>query len=153
MPGKSAFDVGEMMKMIEPEQITRFFDPERVQQSMAAFPVPGLDLQAVLASNKKNFYAMLTANKAAADAYKGFYQQQISIFNDLMEGAKAHFASLGKLPDTEALKKQAEIYHAAAEKAFGNMAALAETARNANQDAFAVIESRVQESIAELKQI
>jgi phasin family protein len=74
----------------------------------------------------------------------------MSIFNDLMEGAKAHIASLGKLPDADAAKKQADICRTAAEKAFGNMTALAEAAKNANQDAFAVIESRVKDSIAEL---
>ena len=53
MTGKSPFDVSEMMKM---------FDP-----------------QAVMESNRKNYEAALTANKAVADAYKDFYLSLIHI--------------------------------------------------------------------------
>ena len=153
MTSKSPFDFSDMMKMFDPEQINKLFSPEEMRKAMAGFQVPGLDIQALMASNQKNYEAMLTANKAAADAYKDFYQKQMSIFNDLMEGAKAHIASLGQMPDADAARKQAEIYRAAAEKAFANMATLAETAKNANQDAFAVIEARVKESIEELKRL
>lgn len=151
MSAKAPFDFSDMMKMFDPEQITKLFDPEQMKQAMDALQAPGLDLQAVIANNKKNYDAMVTANKAAADAYKDFYQMQLAIFNDLMGGARDHIASLGTSPDADAAKKQAKIYQAAAEKAFTIMTAFAEATKNANQDTFAVVQSRIGEAIEELK--
>jgi hypothetical protein len=64
------------MKMFDPEQITKLFAPEEIKKAMAKFEAPGIDIQAIMASNQRNYEAMLTANKAAADAYKDFYQKQ-----------------------------------------------------------------------------
>jgi phasin family protein len=47
--------------------------------------------------------------------------------------------------------KQAELYKAAMEKALTNMTELAEAVKKANEEAFAIVSARVQESIAELQ--
>ena len=153
MTFKPPLDFSEMMKMFDPEQITKLFDPEQMKTAFEPPKALGVDLHAMIESNRKNFEAMLAANKSAAAGYKDFYQKQMAIFDELTKCAKEHIESLGTAPGPDFSQRQAEIYRVAVEKALTIMAELANAAQKANEDAFAIIKDRVKESVAELKRM
>ncbi len=88
MTFKPPLDFSEMMKMFDPEQITKLFDPEQMKTAFEPPKALGVDLHAMIESNRKNFEAMLAANKSAAAGYKDFYQKQMAIFDELTKYAK-----------------------------------------------------------------
>ena len=53
----------------------------------------------------------------------------------------------------DAAAKQADLYRVAFEKALANMTELAEAAKKANEEAYAIVSARVKESLAELQSI
>lgn len=145
------FDFSAMIKMFDPDQISKMFDPERIKAAFTAPEVPAVDFNAALESNEKNFEAMRAANTAATEAYRDFYQKQMTIFEELMRAAKEKVDSQTGLPGADAAKNAAETYRVAMEKALENMTNLAIATKEANEDAFAIIQDRVKKSITELK--
>jgi len=134
------------------EKLTDFFKQNDFTKQLAAFKVPGIDTEAVIAAQKKNMDALVEANKAAAAGYQELFKQQMAIFEETMSEVAKHAKSLDATKlDAETAKAQAELAKAAFEKAIANMQALAETAQKANVDAYEIVKARIQESISEIR--
>ncbi|PIP95332.1 MAG: phasin, partial [Rhodobacterales bacterium CG18_big_fil_WC_8_21_14_2_50_71_9] len=80
-----------------------------------------------------------------------FYKKQMAIFEETMSAAQAQIASMGENLGPDSATKQADLYKVAFEKALANMTELAEAAKKANEEAFAIVSARVKESLAELQ--
>lgn len=145
------FDFSTMMKMFDPNEIGKMFGPEQIKAAFATPEMPAFDFNAAFESNRKNFDAMRAANAAATEAYRDFYRKQMAVFEEMMQAAKELVHENSGMPAPEASQKAAEIYSAAMKKALENMTTLATATKEANEDAFAMIQERVKESIAELR--
>lgn len=143
----------QMMKMFDPAAVARMFDPQQMMAMFSPPPSTAFDLESVMRQNQKNYEAMVKANQSAAAAYQDFYERQMAILRELMEGAKALAESDRVSGQSDAARKQARIYQAATEKAFANMAELAEESRRATERAFSVIEKQLKQSVAELQEV
>ena len=141
----------EMMEMFTPDKIAKMFDPQNLQSAFQPPAAMGTDFSSVIETNRKNYEAMVAANQEAMNAYKKFYEMQMQIFSEVMQSAQAHFAQPGAATDPEAARKQSELFTSAAEKGFALMAELAEASRKANEQAFAVIKTRVEEAVGEMQ--
>ncbi len=150
MSFKSPFDISDMMKMFDPDSVAKMFDPRTMMAAFEPQRPKGLDLAGIMENNKRNFEAVQSANKAAAEANKDFYEKQIAIFNELMKGAAQQVKNLGSEPPEDIAQKQAEIYGAAVEQSLEIMTELADTTRRANEDAFASIQDRVERAVKDL---
>lgn len=153
MPPKSPMDFSEVMKMFDPEQMSKFFNPETFMNAFKGMQMPGVDMQAIMEQNRANMEAVAAANKAAAEAYKEFYEMQMSIFQTLTKSAEEHARSFSPPQSPETLQKQSEVARAAVEKGFKLMAELAEANRKANQQTYKLIEKRVDEAVGEIKKL
>jgi phasin family protein len=138
------FDAEKLSEMFKAPDMTKMFE---------GMKMPGFDVAAMMESQKKNVEALMAANRAAAAGYQDFYKKQMAIFEETMQGAQAHIASMGEGMSPDSAAKQADLYRVAFEKALANMTDLAEAAKKANEEAYAIVSARVKESLAELQSI
>ncbi len=120
---------------------------------MGELKIPGLDMDAVMAAQRKNIEALTTANKLAVEGMQAIAKRQSEILAQAMaevSNVTQQLSGAASNPQ-EATAKQAEVAKQAFEKALANMRELAEMINKANTDAFAVINKRVAESLEELK--
>ena len=134
------------------EKMTDFFKQNDFTKQLAGMKMPGFDTDAIMAAQQKNMDALVEANKAAAAGYQDLFKKQMAIFEETMGEAQRHFKGFDATKlDADSAKAQSEVAKAAFEKALGNMQALAEAAQKANADAYEIVSARIQESIAEVR--
>jgi phasin family protein len=127
-----------------------FFDVTKI---MGDFRVPGIDLEAAVASQRKNIEALTQANQLAVEGVQALMRRQVEITRQAMEDFSAMFRDLvqpnGSPEDRFA--KQAEYSKHALEKGLSNAKELTELVTKANTEAFNVINKRVTESLDEVR--
>jgi len=123
-----------------------------VNQMMGNLKMPGVDMDTLMATQRKNIEALTNANQVAMQGMQSLARRQSEIMAqsvaEMSEMAKQVTAS-GNPQEMSA--KQAELFKEAFEKALANMRELAEMIAKSNSDAFAVINQRLSESIEEMK--
>jgi phasin family protein len=134
------------------EKMSEFFKTNEFTKQFSTLKMPGLDPEAIVEAQKKNMDALVAANQAAAAGYQDLFKKQVAIFEETMAEAQKHMKAFDTTKlDAEAAKGQAELARAAFEKALTNMQVLAETAQKANNEAYEIVSARIQESMAELR--
>jgi hypothetical protein len=139
------FDMSELMKLYDPERVAKMFDPSAF---MAQMPSGMPDMATLMERNRRNYEAMVEANKAAAATYRDMLEKQTEIWTRMTEAAR-EYASEASGPD--AMTKGSEAYAKAVETSLTLMQEMAETAREANEKAFADMQGRVNAAINDMK--
>ncbi|MEI8395943.1 MAG: phasin family protein [Rhodospirillaceae bacterium] len=128
-----------------------FFEMD-VSKMLAEFKMPGVDVDAILASQRKNIEAVTAANQLAIEGMQAVVRRQAEILRQTMEETGSILTEvLGAGSPEDKVAKQAELVKSAFEKALGNMKELAEMVAKSNTEAANVISKRVSESLEELK--
>ncbi len=128
-----------------------FFEMD-ISKVLSEFKLPGVDVDAILASQRKNIEAVTAANQLAIEGFQAVVRRQASILRQTLEetGTILTEALSAGSPEDKAAK-QAELVKTAFEKALSNMKELAELVAKSNTEAANVISNRVSESLEELK--
>jgi phasin family protein len=153
---------GEMVKT--PESLQKFSKSlmdldmtkgvEQVLNQLAELKVPGVDMDALVASQRDNLEAVAKANRAAMEGLKGVGEWQVKILKQAMEDISESTAALTRAESPQAaLVEQAEVAKRVFEMAVKNMQDLADILHKANEDATKVIVERVPESLDEIKEV
>ena len=134
------------------------FEAEKMAEM---FKVPGLDrwfaqanvpLEMMIDVQRRNFEALVEANKVAASGYQDLYERMVNIFEESLGRAKEQADRVqGQEVSAEAAAKNAEIMKEAFEKALADVRELSEMAQKANAGAFDVIRARTEEAIGEFR--
>lgn len=125
------------------------FDPMKFFTEMK---VPGMDIEGMMAHQRKNIEALTEANKAAVAGMQAVAKRQQEILTQAMNEANGAFSQLAGVKDPKELtEKQAEIARKAFEEAITNMRELAEMIQKSNAQALELINHRLQESMKELQ--
>lgn len=123
-----------------------------VTKLMADFKIPGLDVEALVAAQRRNVEALTQANQLAVEGMQAIARRQSEILRQTMEEASRSMRDLFEQgPPEDKLAKQTELAKVAMEKALANMRELAEMVSKSNREAFDVINRRVTESLDEMK--
>lgn len=146
---KNPFEALHMFKF-DPEDFKKLFDPSKMFAGFETPKMPEMHLKEVMESNRKNFEAMVEANKSAAAAYQDLLKKQMEVFGEMTEAAKEHAAIFDDTAGPEAMSKKAAAYGEAVEKALGLMRKLADNAREANEQAYSTMKDQVSEAISEM---
>ena len=128
-----------------------FWDMD-ITKVMGDMKLPGVDLEALMASQRKNIEALTAANKLAFEGFQAVATRQTEILRQTMEELQkmmTEVMSAGSPEDRVA--KQAELAKTAFEKALSNMKEVAEMVSKSNTEATAVISNRISDSLEELK--
>jgi phasin family protein len=127
-----------------------FFD---MTKAFADFKVPGLDLEAVAASQRKNVEALTQANQLAMQGVQVLLQRQTELVTTAIQEFSKMFTAFVQ-PSTspgDKIAKQAEYSKVALEQGLSNARELTELVTKANTEAFNVINKRVTESLEEVR--
>jgi phasin family protein len=118
------------------------------------FSVPGIDNAALMESQKKNFQALVDANRKAAEGYQNLMRRQGEIMAETMRSIQEAVSDLMQVNDGSDLsRKQAELVEKTVARALKHMRELADMTISANGDAFKVIQQRAKESIGEMREL
>ncbi len=114
--------------------------------------IPGLDMDAMMAAYRKNIDAVTAATKAASDGAQTLIKRQTEIVKDALEQMRLATSELTSFKDAKELtEKQADLAKHAFEKAFANVKELAEVMTKSNTDSMEIIQSRMNEGLAEIQ--
>jgi phasin family protein len=138
--------------MANPTTATKsgLFDVTKV---MGDFRVPGIDVEAAVASQRKNIEALTQANQLAVEGVQALMRRQVEITRQAVEDFSAMFRDFVQPNGTpeDRIVKQAEYSKLALEKGLSNAKELTELVTKANTEAFNVINKRVTESLDEVR--
>jgi phasin family protein len=116
------------------------------------FKVPGVDVEAILSSQRKNIEAVTAANQLAIEGLQAVIRRQAEIVRASLEeaGSYVNQVAAAGTPEEKATK-QAELLKVAFEKSLSNVKELAELVAKSNTEAADVLSKRVSESLEEVK--
>ena len=125
-----------------------------VQKMMGEFRIPNVDVEAVVAAQKKNIEALTSANQLAVEGMQAVAKRQAEILRQTAEELQKNMQSLMENGAPEAkVVKSTELTKTAFEKAIANMKELSEMVSKSNAEAFDVINKRVAESLDEIRDL
>lgn len=126
------------------------FDPTKIASQ---YKVPQVDVEALMAIQRKNMEALTTANKVAIEGAQAMARRQADILQETMAVATKALEGLTQSASPqEAAAKQAEFLKGAFEKTVANMRELRELMTKSNTEAADAIAARICESLDEIKE-
>lgn len=143
------FDVTKMMKEFDPTKMVDEFS-----KMLKQYKLPGIDVDSVVASQKKNLEALTSANRVAFEGLQAVAKRQAEILQETMNEASKAVDSMSKAGSPpEIAAKQAELAKGAFERALGNMKELADMVAKSNQEATSTINTRISATLDEIKEL
>ena len=123
-----------------------------VGKAFAGFTFPGLDVESIVAAQRKNLEALTQANQLAVEGVQAVARRQVEIAREAVDEVSSLVREWTQpgAPE-ERIAKNAEYAKQAFEKGVANARELAELVTKANTEAFSVIQKRVAEGFEELR--
>ncbi len=145
-------------EMFDLSKIFKDFDPTKFANQFASmlkdYKLPGVDMDAIVASQRKNVEAVAAANRVAFEGMQAVARRQAEILQETMNEATKAIDAVAKAGSpADAAAKQAELAKDAFERALGNMRELAEMVAKSNQEATNAVNKRITESLDEFKEL
>ena len=131
-----------------------FFDVTKadVTKAFGDFRLPGLDVQAIVATQRKNLEALTQASQLAIEGVRAVAQRQAEIAQQAFADASALFHAWTQPGAPEdRLAKNADVAKQAFEKGLADVRELGELTAKASTDVCSVIARRVSESFDEAR--
>lgn len=149
MAPENLFDVSKLMKEFDPSKMVGEFS-----NMLKQYKLPGVDMDSLVASQKKNVEALTSANRVAFEGLQAVVKRQAEILQETMNEASKAVDALSKAGSPpEVAAKQAELAKDAFERALSNMRELAEMVAKSSQDATSTINARISTSLDEMKDL
>ena len=152
---------GPTKKDVDPTKMVDEFakaikDPTKMVDEFAKaikqFSLPGVDVESLVASQKKNLEAVTSANQVAFQGLQAVAKRQAEILQEVMKEASTAVASLSKAGSPpEIVARSTELTKGAFEHALANMKQLAELVTKASEEVTNTINTRILASLDEIK--
>jgi phasin family protein len=122
-------------------------------KAMGDMRAPTVDLETVVAMQRKNMEALTQANQLAFEGVQAFMRHQMEMTRRSMEEFSAMFTGMFQPNGSmeERMAKHADFSKTALEKSVSHAKELADLVSKANGEAFNVLSRRVTETLEELK--
>ncbi len=123
-----------------------------ISKFLGDFKVPGIDIDSVVSSQRKNIEALTQANRVAYEGFQAVVKRQAEILRQTMDEvsrAARDIAEPGTAQDKAA--KQADMAKDAFERALSNARELAEMIAKSNTEAFDLLNKRFTQTLEELR--
>jgi phasin family protein len=123
-------------------------------KQMGDFKFAAVDMEGVVATQRKNIEALAQANQLAVESMQAIARRQSEIFRSMMEEASSAMREVmaAGSPEEKAAK-QTEIVKDAFQRAVLNMRELAELVAKSQTEAMDVVQKRVADSLDEIKTV
>lgn len=114
--------------------------------------IPGFDIDAIIAAQKKNVEAVVGANQTVAEGFQAITKRQLEVAQTMVQDTGVRMADLmGATALEERMAKQAELAKSGIEQASQSMREVSGVLGKAQTEAFALIKRRMDESLDEIK--
>ncbi|MBT1510070.1 TIGR01841 family phasin [Bradyrhizobium sp. SRL28] len=104
--------------------------------------ISGVDMMALINTEKKNIDALIEVNRSAYDSWRSLMAQQTEVFQETMKAIAAE-ASVESVAG-----RRTEIARQGFEKALANMRQLAETAADSQKQTMEILHRRFEDGMA-----
>ena len=123
-----------------------------VSKYLGDFKVPGVDVETLVASQRKNIEALTQANKLAFEGFQALFKRQVEIARQSIEESATVARQLVEAgtPQEKAVR-QTELTKDAFEQALANSRELSEIVAKSNGEAFDLLNKRFFQVLDELK--
>ena len=129
-----------------------FLDNMDFTKMLGDFKPTGVDVESIVASQRRNIEALTAANQLAVEGLQAVMRRQAEIVRASLEEAGGYVNQIATAgtPEEKAAK-QAELIKLAFEKSLSNAKELAELVAKSNSEAAEVLSRRVSESLDEVR--
>ena len=125
-----------------------------LDELLKQFKVPGVDVNAIIESRRKDMDALIAANQATAAAMQQVAKKQTEILTQALQAAQEGAQKLAKdVGGAIDPVKQADLTRKACEKALADMKEVGEIAQKAQTTAMSGITARAQQSVQEMTKL
>jgi phasin family protein len=123
-----------------------------ISKFVGEFKVPGLDVESLVASQRKNIEALTQANKLAFEGVQAVFKRQVEILRQTLEESSTIAKELVEAgtPQEKAVR-QTELAKDAFERALANSRELSEIIAKSNSEAFELLNKRFSQVLDEIK--
>ena len=123
---------------------------EDLKKLIEKFQLPNVDIDALIDWQRKDLEALTEANRQASEGIKALVERR----NDILREALAEWqAAVREATSAEAMSKRAEIAKQGMQKAIANFRELSEMEAQARNNAWKVVQERMQENMASLQKL
>jgi phasin family protein len=128
-----------------------FLDTD-LSKAFAGFTLPGFDVEAVLACQRKNIEALTQANQLAVEGVQAVARRQAEIAREAIDEASTVLREIVQpTAPEERIAKQAELLKQTFERGLANTRELTLMLAKANTEAFDVVAKRVAQGFEEVR--
>lgn len=121
-------------------------------KAFAGFTLPGFDVEAVLASQRKNIEALTQANQLAVEGVQAVARRQAEIAREAIDEASAALREFVQPTAPEdRIAKNAELLKQSFERSLANARELTLLLAKANTEAFDVVAKRLAQGFEEIR--
>lgn len=136
----------------------QFLNPSKIVEDLASklksFAMTGVDVETVMATQRKNIEALAVASRSALDGAHAVGKRQAEILQETMTQTAQSMETLVKTGSPlDIAAQQVDLARKSFESALGNMRELAEMVSKAQHGAVGAISDRVTQSLNELKNL
>lgn len=141
---------------IDIQKLLAGFDPTKVmsevQNLLKQYKLPGIDIEAIAATQKKNIEALTAANRTAVEGLQALAKRQTEVLQETMREASQAVAEMSKSSSPgDLVAKQAELVRGAFEKGVTTMREMADIVSKSNREASATITARITATLEEVR--
>jgi phasin family protein len=124
-----------------------------ISKFLGEMKVPGIDVETLVASQRKNIEALTQANKLAFEGVQAVFKRQVEIIRQAVEEGATIARELVEAgtPQDKAIR-QTELTKSAFERALANARELSEIIAKSNGEAFDLLNKRFAQILDELKE-
>ena len=124
-----------------------------ITKIVGEFKIPDVDIEAVIASQRKNLDALSHANKLAFEGVQAEFKRQAEILRQALEEGTAAARELSESGDPKkAAVRQTAMLKEAFERAVANARELSEIIAKSNSEAFELLNKRFAGVLDEIKE-
>ncbi len=125
-----------------------------ISSFMKGLAISGFDLETATDIQRRNWEALIEANRAAAEGYQSLFNRQIEIAQTVMQDASGAFQrTIEDGANGSVSTDQLEVARSGLEQAIGNMRELVEIVQEANSAPVRIVQDRVSEGMNELRKL
>ena len=123
-----------------------------ISKFVGEFKIPGLDIETLVSSQRKNIEALTQANKLAFEGVQAMFKRQVEIVRQALEESATVAKELVEAgtPQDKAIR-QTELAKDAFERALANSRELSEIIAKSNSEAFELLNRRFTQVLDEIK--
>ena len=143
----SPIDVQKLMAGFDPTKVM-----SEVQNLLKQYKLPGIDVEAIAATQKKNIEALTAANRSAVEGFQTLAKRQTEVLQETMrEASRAVKDMTTSSSPGDLVAKQAEFMRSAFEKGVTTMREMADIVSKSNREATDTINARITATLEEIR--